>query len=382
MDIKKLVRKFVSLWSLGAISLLAIAGYIFYALIWVIRLMQTKIQWLVVFFLICCLFLGGAVKYLFLPAGEQNVKYELTIPEKASLRSIADSLVQKKVITNKKAFLFWLKISGLERKVQAGKVSFVKGEGALNAAEKLLNATPEEVVITIPEGLTIFQTAKYVSNQAGIDTTEFLNLCQDTVFIRSLNIAALTLEGYLFPNTYRFGKKVSVREIIKKMVSQFEKVYSELEPDPKLSSKYSKHEFLTLASIVEKEATLASERTRISGVFHNRLRIGYPLGADPTIRYALRKFSGPLRVSELKNPSPYNTRNHTGLPPGPICSPGKGALQAAVAPMDTKELYFVAKWDGSGEHDFSLTNEEHDRKKFAIRRQNELRKKQKQKAGN
>jgi UPF0755 protein len=108
-------------------------------------------------------------------------------------------------------------------------------------------------------------------------------------------------------------------------------------------------------------------------VFHNRLRLGYPLGADPTVRYALKKFSGDLRVSELNSPSPYNTRRFPGLPPGPICSPGKGALIAAAAPLETKDLYFVARWDGSGTHDFSATNAEHERKKIDIRKRNLLR---------
>lgn len=382
LNIQKLFAKCGSLWLLGIIFLLAAAGYILYSLIWVIRLMQTKIKLFLFFLGVCCLILGvGAVYYLFFPL-ESEDSVELLIPENASLYAVADSLVNRKVITNKKAFLFWLRISGIERKVQAGKVSFIKGEGALRAAEKLLNAVPVEILITIPEGLTIHQIARYVAEQTDIDTAEFIELCHDTAFIHSQNIDALSLEGYLFPDTYRLGQKENAYEIIKKMIFQFEKVYNELQIDEKIGSKYSRHELITLASIVEKEATLASERARIAGVFHNRLRLGYPLGADPTVRYVLRKFSGPLRVSELNSSSPYNTRKYSGLPPGPICSPGKGALQAAVAPMDTKELYFVAKWDGTGAHDFSLTNEEHTRKKLAIRRQNKLRKKQKEKVVN
>jgi len=147
--------------------------------------------------------------------------------------------------------------------------------------------------------------------------------------------------------------------------------------DDNIKAKYSLHEVLTLASIVEKEATLASERGRIAGVFHNRLKKGWPLGADPTVRYIFRKFDGPLYVSELNSDSPYNTRRFAGLPPGPICSPGLGAIQAGAKPDSTDDMFFVALWDGSGAHDFSVTNAEHDRKKLKIREENELRVKQK-----
>ena len=157
------------------------------------------------------------------------------------------------------------------------------------------------------------------------------------------------------------------------MVQKHLSTWSTIEVQSELKQKYSHHQLVTLASIIEREATLFSEQPLISGVFHNRLRKGYPLGADPTVRFALKKFGGPLRVSELNCPSPYNTRRFSGLPPGPICSPGKGALTAAAQPFKTKNLYFVAKWDGSGEHDFSVTNAEHERKKREIRRRNRLR---------
>jgi len=195
---------------------------------------------------------------------------------------------------------------------------------------------------------------------------------------RALGISAASLEGYLFPDTYRFSPDAGCRDVIERMVHRFHSVYESIPFDSGIEQEYTRHQIVTMASIVEKEATVAGERPRIAGVFFNRLRKGYPLGADPTVRYALRKFSGPLRVSELKTPSPYNTRRFAGLPPGPICSPGRGSLNAAASPLETRELYFVAKWDGSGEHDFSKTNAEHERKKKAIRRRNQLRKKRKQ----
>jgi UPF0755 protein len=141
----------------------------------------------------------------------------------------------------------------------------------------------------------------------------------------------------------------------------------------------NKKDIVIIASIVEKEALISTELPRIAGVFYNRLRLGVPLGADPTVRYIFKKWSGPLYVSELKSRSPYNTRLHKGLPPGPICSPGRASLAASVSPAQTNELYFVARWDGSGGHEFSATHDDHVRKKNAIRKINEQRLHEKEK---
>jgi len=313
--------------------------------------------------------------YLFFPLGNGGSKVEIIIPRGATVATMADSLKNHKVITSSTALRLWMKLKGTERKIQAGKITCNVGDGVFRASTILLNAKPIEVVFTIQEGLTIEQTAERISQVMEIDTAQFIRLCFDTVFIRELGLSVFSLEGYLFPDTYRFPKDAGVKEIIRKMVQCFNTAYSSLQADTSVISRYNRHQIVTIASIVEKEASVAWERARISGVFHNRLKLGYPLGADPTVRYALRKFSGPLKVSELNSSSPYNTRKYTGLPPGPICSPGKASLQAAIAPAETKDLYFVAKWDGSGEHDFSRTNEEHTRKKLLIRQQNEIRKK-------
>lgn len=307
--------------------------------------------------------------------GKREQAVEFVISRGNSVSAIADTLKNHKVITSKTALRLWLKLTGSGRKIQAGKVSCLVGDGVIEAVKKLLQAKPIEVTFTITEGLTIEQTAARIAQVIQIDTIQFVSLCNDSAFLQTLGFTGTSLEGYLFPDTYRFPKDVKIQEILKKMLQHFEKVYNSLSADTVISAKYTKHQIVTIASIVEKEATVAWERGRIAGVFHNRLKIGYPLGADPTVRYALRKFNGPLKVSELNSSSPYNTRRFAGLPPGPICSPGKAALQAAIAPDCTKDLYFVAKWDGSGEHDFSRTNEEHTRKKLLIRRQNELRKK-------
>jgi UPF0755 protein len=347
-------RFILQLWLTGIIFLIAIPGYVFYAFLWIFRLMQKKkiVLGLVVFLIILITTATISYSYFFRPFGSHNKEISFVITPGVSLKYVSDSLEQKHVIRSAKVMLVWLKCTGQDRKMQAGRVTFLQGDGTLSASEKLLQAV-------------------------AIDSASVVRLAYDSSFISKFQINAKSLEGYLFPETYRFAKDVKAEEVLKKMVELFKASYTKIQFDPQVTSQYTVHEIVTLASIIEKEATLPVERARIAAVFHNRLKKGYPLGADPTVRFIFKKFNGPLRVSELNSDSPYNTRKFTGLPPGPICSPGLGAIQAAAAPLQTDELYFVAKWDGSGEHDFSRTNAEHDRKKMAIRQENQRRLRQK-----
>ncbi|MGD9201938.1 MAG: endolytic transglycosylase MltG [Chitinispirillia bacterium] len=333
-----------------------------------------KLKTVIIFAVLVVLILSVSVSFLFIPLKEPGKQIEFIINPGTSVRSIAAVLKEKKVIPNEKAFLIWIRLNKLEKSIQAGKVIFNENDGIIRASKKLLNAKAIEIDITIREGFTIEQTARKVAEIFPIDTNVFINLCYDKEFIKTLNVDVPSLEGFLFPNTYRFLPDAKSKEIITRFIRQYQEAYGMIE-QTETSKKFTMLEIITLASIVEKEATLPEERRHISGVFHNRLRLRVPLGADPTVRFFLKKFSGPLRVSELRNPSPYNTRVHIGLPPGPICSPGKKSIEAAINPLKTKDLYFVAKWDGTGAHDFSETGVQHERKKLEIRRQNELRKK-------
>jgi UPF0755 protein len=284
-----------------------------------------------------------------------------------NLTDVAGRLKNKGVIRSRRAFLLWVKVCGDDTRIQAGEFVFHVDNGIIPVSRKLKNARPIEVAITVPEGLTIPQVADVFHEGCSMDTTAFIELCRDTALIGVLGIDAPSLEGYLFPDTYRFPEELTPEIAIRRMVKTFHKKFSTLTFDSTIHHRYSRHQIVIMASIVEKEAMVAGERRRIAGVFYNRLRRGIPLGADPTVRYLLKKYSGPLRVSELNNPSPYNTRIYRGLPPGPICSPGFGSLQAAASPLETRDLYFVAKWDGSGEHYFSKTQRQHNKKKRVAR---------------
>jgi UPF0755 protein len=375
-DIRR-IAAFLGYWALtGVLFALFLIGYFLYSILWTVRLMQTRKKFIVLpivgaillaavaFYALCCR----------LPLSHASVT--VVIPKGCSTRQIADTLSHHRVVVSPAALRLWLRFSGTGRSLQAGRVVLEEHSGIFAAARALTHATPVEKAVVIPEGLTIEQTAARINQTQPIDTAEFARLCRDSAFIAGLGFEGISsLEGYLFPETYRFTEAAQPRDMIRRMTDQFAQAYSSLDT---LSAAQppvhlTKREIVILASIVEKEATLAAERPRIAGVFYNRLRIGYPLGADPTVRYLFKKFNGPLLVSELNVTSPYNTRKSTWLPPGPICSPGAGSLSAALSPLSTKELYFVARWDGSGAHEFSLTNEEHNRKKQAIRRNNQQR---------
>ncbi len=362
-------------WFTGALYILGALGYTFYAILWVIRFMQTTKR-LLIAFAILVLALTGLVAYLFVPMNVGKEPLDVTIEKGTSLHAIGRLLAAKHVVPSSAVFVLWVKYRGEEKKIQAGKYTFYSGEGIVSATEKLQHAVPVDVSVTIPEGLTIEQTASIFAAALNVDSAEFVRQCRDSAVVMLCHVRAPTLEGYLFPNTYRFPFDVSVWEILKSMTQEFAEKVKTLPvqaPDGAHAS-LTPHEYVILASIVEREAALASERPHISSVFHNRLDKHIPLGADPTIRYALKKFNGPLLVSELAKDTPYNTRKYAGLPPGPICSPGLASLAAAMQPAQTKDLYFVAKWDGTGAHDFSMTNEEHCKKKNEIRKMNELRK--------
>jgi UPF0755 protein len=376
-QIQRVFRVLTGIWFTGFIYIMAFAGYSFYSILWMVRFMQTNKKIIIVgtvSLLLLFVALCGMTGWLLLPIGPAGHIVEMRVSPGESLRSIAKTLETQKIIRWAPALVLWLKCRNKDKCIQAGRIEFVEREGAIAAAKKLLSARPIEVTITVPEGLTIEQAARLFSNSAlKIDTTLFLSFCNNQEIINKHGISASHLEGYLFPDTYRFPEKDSAFDIVNKMVDRFKKTYEMLDSVQTGGFGLTMHQFVTLASIIEKEAQLGSERTRISSVFHNRLKKGIPLGADPTVRYIFKNFNGPIYMYQLKSNSPYNTRLFPGLPPGPICSPGKASLQAAMTPAQTKDLYFVAKWDGSGAHDFSTNCRDHEKKKDLIRTKNKIR---------
>jgi UPF0755 protein len=289
--------------------------------------------------------------------GEQPPSQVVIIPEGATFQQVAALLERERLIRSRFAFVLLGKAQDVDRRIHPGEYEL---HAAMRPAEILTKLLTGRVLlhqVTIPEGVTMVQIADTLERQAITDRSEFLMLAKEREFIRSLNIDAGTLEGYLYPDTYRFPRATKAKDVIRAMVGNLWQVFT-----PELRTRaqevhLSVHEVLTLASVVEKETKDGQERPLISAVFHNRLRKRIPLQSDPTVIYGLPDFDGNLRKRDLSSPSPYNTYRIRGLPPGPIASPGADAIHAALYPAHAPYLYFVSRNDGT--HQFSATLIEH-----------------------
>jgi UPF0755 protein len=213
--------------------------------------------------------------------------------------------------------------------------------------------------VTIPEGYTIGQIADVLAQQQITDRAEFVRLAKDKSFMKSLGVSAESVEGYLYPDTYRFARPTAAKDVIKTMVDQLGQVMTAEWQARAKDLHLTVHQVLTLASVIEKETGAGEERPQISSVFHNRLKKKIPLQSDPTVIYGLPNFDGNLHKKDLSNPSPYNTYRWAGLPPGPIASPGAQSIRAALYPVPSSYLFFVSRNDGT--HQFSATLIEHNK---------------------
>jgi UPF0755 protein len=211
--------------------------------------------------------------------------------------------------------------------------------------------------LLVPEGFNMFDVAEAVGKLGTMTPETFLAAARNPSLIRDLDPEAPSLEGYLFPNKYRVYRHTTAQQICRMMTDEFRARWQAL------ATKANVHRTVTLASMVEREARRPEERPMVASVFHNRLTIGMKLDCDPTTVYAAlldHRYRGTIYRSDLENMSPWNTYQHAGLPPGPIANPGLSSIQAALAPADTRFLYFVAKADGSGGHNFSESLMQHE----------------------
>ena len=287
----------------------------------------------------------------------------ITIKSGQSLSSIAQHLDEKHIIADAMAFRLLAMACGDSRSLQAGVYDF---SGRYSAFAVLQRLTAGKIALqsyTFPEGLTVAEVVQRCVN-AGLGTAaEYQKLLSDDSFLNELQIDALSFEGYLFPETYRFSPGSSEKIVLTTMVQQTKKhLTAELLGAAK-SYHLSENQLLTLASIVQKEAGNEDEMPLIAAVFHNRLSRRMLLQADPTVIYGIRNFNGNITRKDLQTDTPYNTYMRRGLPPGPIANPGLAALLATVHPAQVDYLYFVAT--GAGGHHFSHNLKEHNR---AVRR--------------
>ena len=291
---------------------------------------------------------------------------KVRIDHGATLSNISDKLNKRGLVTNKWVFEFLTKIKGLEKSMQAGTFRLSNVHTNNDVIKNIVFGSPDRKKITFLEGWNMNQVASHLSKELNFNYSEVLKLFSDEKLIKELQINSNTLEGYLFPETYYFFEGVDEISVIKRLVKEHKRFWNDANISKADSLGFTSYEIITLASIIEGEAIYDSERSIISAVYHNRLKIGMKLQADPTVQYIID--DGPRRLlnRDLRIKSPYNTYMYQGLPPGPINSPGRQSLIAALNPQNNDYLYFVAK--GDGYHTFSRNEKEHERAKRAFQR--------------
>ncbi len=305
--------------------------------------------------------LGFAVFHVWLftqaPGSQSRETRKVCIQPGMSGPAVAQLLYDNGVVSNAQEFylLSWLRKS--VQKLQAGEYAFPPLSRPDQVLDQIIHGRVILYTATLPEGSTVRDVARILQQKDLIPEEEILRLVNDRECISGLGVKASGLEGYLFPETYVFRKPVNGVQILKAMVNQFRRHLPEDWQDRTEALGHDLNEIVILASMVEKEAVLDSERPLIAAVFYNRLKLNMPLQSDPTAVYDMPDFSGPVTAALLKRQSPYNTYLKKGLPVGPICNPGAKSLRAAFFPGDVRYLYFVSNNDGS--HHFSETLSEH-----------------------
>jgi UPF0755 protein len=292
----------------------------------------------------------------------------VSIPPGSSFASALDSLDRSGVITSPKLFGLYASSRGRDRELKAGTYVFQPGMSWGDVLDALTRGKGLVHTVTIPEGYALTSIAPVLGKALSVPPESIMVAASDTALRHRLDVPTPTLEGYLFPDTYTFAEGTAPIDAIRMMVARFEQVWKP-EWDARLQElTMSRNDIMTLASIVEKEARLAEERPVISAVYHNRLKIGMLLQADPTVQYALGRHVDRVLYKDLEVDSRYNTYKHVGLPPGPIASPGAASIEAALYPANVPYLYFVAHPDGH--HEFRKTFSEHTEARAQIRREN------------
>ncbi len=286
----------------------------------------------------------------------------LEIPPGTSAPAIADLLVSRGVLAHRWPFLARYWMGRNRRRLKAGEYLFDRPLRPIDVYRKLIAGDVYLYSVVIPEGSDRFDIAHILADRMAIDPDTFLRRTEQTSLIHDLDPDAPTLEGYLFPDTYRFPRHVTADTVISTMVARFRHVMKTRFHDEMVSGTKNLHSIVTLASLVEKETPDPAERPVVAGVFTRRLEKGMLLQCDPTVIYAARLADHPIgiiRASDLTFDSPFNTYRHVGLPPGPIANPGESSLRAAFHPADGDALYFVSNNDHG--HIFSKTLAEHQR---------------------
>ena len=282
---------------------------------------------------------------------------EIRVEQGDSLATVVRKLREQQLIANGFLFSLWARLTGVEKKIHQGLYRFEARVPPREILDRMVTGRGVFQTVTIPEGFTIKEIAELLDKMQIANKEKFLAEAANPAVLAGLGLDGRGLEGYLFPSTYHFTPSTPERDIIAAMAEQFRKVSLPVLNQRSTGKSLTPHELLTLASIIEKETGIESERPLVSAVFHNRLQRQMPLQSDPTVIYGLKDFNGNLTRKNLQEPTLYNTYRISALPPGPICNPGLSSIRAALQPAKVSYLYFVSKNDGT--HLFSETIEEH-----------------------
>ncbi len=311
----------------------------------------------IVALLIVALAAGRFLIGLFQPfTGDGEGRVAVVIPQGASLGDIADLLEQKGVVSSSTFFQLRARLAGRSEQLKPGTYALARDMKYTTVLDRLEQGLPPNVVrITIPEGRSRREVAPLVKSLPG-------NYVKATR--RNPNLdpraygakGATSLEGFLFPASYELKKGSRVRRLVSEQLDTFKRNFGKVDMRYARSKNLTRYDVLIIASLIEREVQVPKERKLVASVIYNRLHDGIRLDIDATTRFVVNKWSGALRVSELQNPNPYNTRVHTGLPPGPIGSPGLASIEAAAHPAKTDYLFYVAAVCGNGSHRFASTD--------------------------
>ncbi len=292
---------------------------------------------------------------------ESGQTIEVTVPAGASFDTVLDTLVTRGVLAGRRRFRLYARLTGADRRVRAGRYALAPEAAWGDILETLTSGQVMTFALTIPEGFTIADMVDRVAETVRRPADTVRARLTDPDAHRRWHVPGPGLEGYLFPDTYRFARGVALDVVIETMVKRYQAAWTDGRRDRLEELDMSENELITLASIIQAEARRVGEMPTISAVYHNRLRLGYRLQADPTVLYALGGHRERLLFAAIDSvaDNPYNTYTQRGLPPGPIAAPGEAAIHAALYPADERYLYFVARPDGS--HIFTNSLEEHNR---------------------
>ena len=300
---------------------------------------------------------GDMLHFIRTPARSEPAEVVVEVPMGMSVPALSELLHGQGLVRSAGKFRWLVRFKGAARQIKAGEYQLSTGLRPGELLNKIIRGEVRLHQITFPEGYTLKRMAKLLEASMLVNAQRFIAAATDPPFVRSLDIPATSLEGYLFPDTYRFARGLPVETVLRSFVTMFNQHFGPVQEEQARKLGFTRHQVVILASVVEKETAAAEERPLIAGVFLNRLRRRIRLQSDPTVIYGLRNFDGNLTRAHLQKDTPYNTYTRRGLPIGPICNPGAASIQAVLNPTSTPYLYFVAKKDGT--HHFSTNLVEH-----------------------